>query len=260
VNIQSAPFIRFPTSRYRITTMRRRFFVNEFEAGSATLTGDAAHHFGRVLRAEPGQLVEVSDGRALWLARVKEVQKSAVRLELVEQLPSQPARLRIKLLLSIVKYDRFEWALEKATELGVSDIVPLAAARSEKGLIAAAANRAQRWNKVLLESAQQSRRLSPPFLHPAAKPAAAWKNAQTHGSVLVMLSERTDALGLRTILSGKSSNAAVIAVGPEGGWTDSELSSALEIGFFEASLGENILRTETAVAAALAILNYALGD
>lgn len=224
------------------------------------MEGEAAHHFGRVLRAEPGQMVEVSDGRALWLARVESVEKNAVHLELVEQLPSQPARPNIRLLLSIVKFDRFEWALEKATELGVSEIVPLAAARSEKGLLAAAAKRAQRWNKILLESAQQSRRLAPPLLHPAVKPAVAWKDAQALGSVLLLLSERADAPSLRSLLDGKGSSAAVIAIGPEGGWADDELAFARAAGFLEASLGNRILRTETAVTAALAILNYALGD
>jgi 16S rRNA (uracil1498-N3)-methyltransferase len=240
--------------------MRRRFFVNEFEARSATLTGEAAHHFGRVLRAEAGQLVEVSDGRDLWLARVTSVEKNAVRLDLVEQLRATSSKLHITLLLSIVKFDRFEWALEKATELGVDEIVPLAAARSEKGLIAAAAKRAQRWQKILLESAQQSRRLAPPLLHAAARPAETWKQASHRSSILLLFSERADASSLRSLLEGKSSEAAVIAIGPEGGWTDDELASARAAGFLEASLGRNILRTETAVSAALAILNYALGD
>ena len=240
--------------------MRRRFFVDEFRGHAASMTGEAAHHLARVLRAEPGQLYELSDGKAVWLARVERAGRDAVDFALVEQLPAQGSRLHVTLLLAIVKFDRFEWALEKATELGVSEIVPLAAARSEKGLIAAAAKRAQRWDKILLESAQQSRRLAPPVLCPAVRPAEAFAATRAQQTVSLLLSESAQAPALRAVLEGKSSSAAAFAIGPEGGWTEAELSAARAAGFLEASLGQNILRTETAVAAALAILNYALGE
>src|SRR5712671_3742958 len=125
--------------------MRRRFFVEEFEAGSATLRGEAAHHLGRVLRAETGQLYELSDGHCVWLARTESVGRDEVQFSLVEPLAAPVSIVRTELLLAIVKFDRFEWALEKATELGVEEIGPLAAARSEKGLLTAADKRAERW-------------------------------------------------------------------------------------------------------------------
>ena len=81
-------------------------------------------------------------GESVWLARTERVGRDAVEFALVERLPVHPAPLRITLLLAIVKFDRFEWAIEKATELGADEIVPLAAERSEKGLIAASAKRA----------------------------------------------------------------------------------------------------------------------
>src|SRR5689334_10796651 len=139
--------------------MRRRFFVEKFQDGGAVLHGEAAHHLARVLRAETGQLYELSDGEAVWLARTRNVGRDAVEFALVEPLPVLRPQLRVTLLLSIVKFDRFEWAIEKATELGADEIVPLAAERSEKGLLAASAKRAARWNRILVESAQQSRRL-----------------------------------------------------------------------------------------------------
>src|SRR6201998_2177566 len=115
--------------------MRRRFFVQGFVSGSAFLRGEAAHHLGRVLRAEAGQLYALSDGESVWLARTERVGKGEVQFALVERLPAPPAPVRIELLLAMVKFDRFEWALEKATELGADEIAPLAADRSEKGLI-----------------------------------------------------------------------------------------------------------------------------
>jgi 16S rRNA (uracil1498-N3)-methyltransferase len=264
--------------------MRRRFFVEQFESASATLHGETAEHLGRVLRAEPGQLYELSDGRSVWLARIERIEvpkrgESRIGFALVEPIEVRETRLKISLLLSVVKFDRFEWCLEKATELGAAEIVPLAAARSDKPLLAAAEKRRARWEKILIESAQQARRLRPPNLrmspadsHDSAaigspvKPPVAF--SESSADYKILLSERPDAPPLRGLLSQRSSStlassaqhtvSVAVAIGPEGGWTDEELAAARAAGFAEASLGENILRTETAVLAALAVLSFAL--
>lgn len=228
------------------------------------MEGGAAHHLGNVLRAQAGQLYELSDGSAAWVARVESVTRNRIDFVLLEQLPAPSPTIAVTLLLSIVKFDAFEWAIEKATELGVDRIIPLAAARSEKGLVAAAEKRSQRWQKILLESSQQSRRLRVPQLEELAKPAQAF-SAQT-ADFRFMLSERSDAISIRNSLAGsnnpKTSSfappSAALAIGPEGGWTDDELAAARAASFREASLGQLILRTETAVISALATLNFAL--
>ncbi|MGC0774587.1 MAG: RsmE family RNA methyltransferase [Candidatus Acidiferrum sp.] len=223
------------------------------------MEGDAAHHLGHVLRAQTGQLYELSDGSSAWLARIESVSRHRVEFALIEQLSAPPSAVDVVLLLSIVKFDSFEWAIEKATELGVARIVPLAAARSEKGLLSAAAKRSQRWQKILVEASQQSRRLRVPQLGDPAKPAQAFA-AQT-ANFRLMLSERSDAPSFRSAFEGANHArpvTAALAIGPEGGWTDDELAAARTAGFHEASLGQLILRTETAVVAALATLNYAL--
>ena len=244
--------------------MRRRFFVERFISGRATLEGEAAHHLGRVLRAEPGQLYELSDGREVNVARVERVGKDVIEFAVVEPVAAGAPSLEITLLLAVVKFDRFEWALEKATELGASAIVPLAAARSEKALLAAARKRAARWNKILFESAEQARCLRPPRLAPLASPAEAFGAAR--GAPAILLSERLGAPPLRAALetlatAGRSAPEApvgaapaslALAIGPEGGWTELEFAAAEAAGFREAALGQNILRTETAVVAALA--------
>jgi 16S rRNA (uracil1498-N3)-methyltransferase len=244
--------------------MRRRFFVEQFEAGSATLRGEAAHHLGHVLRAEAGQLYELSDGQCVWLARTESVGRDEVQFSLVEPLPLPVAPIRIELLLAIVKFDRFEWALEKATELGAEEIAPLAADRSEKGLIAAAGKRAERWKRILAESAQQARRLRIPALRAAAKPSDAFRASAA--SMRLLLSERAGAMPLRELLEPVASlrreevaGHVAIAIGPEGGWTDPEFASAGACGFVETAIGTNILRTETAVCAALAAVQYSFG-
>src|ERR1700730_4262848 len=182
--------------------MRRRFFVERFEGDRAVLQGEAAHHLARVLRAERGQLYELSDGESVWLARTEDIGRDSVEFALVERLPALLPTLHITLLLAIVKFDRFEWAIEKATELGADEIVPLAAERSEKGLVAASAKRAARWKKILVESAQQSRRLRVPVLHDAATPGETFR---TNDSQLrLVLSERAGAKPMRELLEPAS--------------------------------------------------------
>ncbi len=239
--------------------MRRRFFVEHFTGTTAVIEGDTAHHLGHVLRAQSGQLYELSDGSAAWLARIESVARNRVEFALLDQLPTPQSTPEITLLLAVIKFDAFEWAIEKATELGVHKIVPLAAARSEKGLLAATAKRSQRWQKILLESSQQSRRLRIPQLDDLAKPSQSF--AAQSANFRLMLSERRDAPTIRSTLPvaiPAQSRRAALAIGPEGGWTDDELAAARASGFQEASLGQLILRTETAVISALSILNFAL--
>lgn len=247
--------------------MRRRFFVENFSDAATTLHGEAADHLGRVLRAEPGQLYELSDGRRVWLGKIQRVElakrgQSRIDFVLVEPVPASEPVLRINLLISLVKFDRFEWCLEKATELGANEIVPLAAARTDKPLIAAAAKRHERWQKILVESAQQSRRLRPPVLHEIGTPEQAFRKYPR--GVRLVLSERQAAPALRQVLPAaglpakvREEASAALAIGPEGGWTDEEIKAATASGFAEASLGGNILRTETAVLASLSILAFA---
>jgi 16S rRNA (uracil1498-N3)-methyltransferase len=245
--------------------MRRRFFVDRFDGSTARLEGEAARHLATVLRAEPGREYELSDGQRVFLARITEARHHSVTFALAEEIPAQGPSLQIDLLLAVVKFDRFEWAIEKATELGISSITPIAAERSEKGLLAAAPKRAARWQKILFESAQQSRRLAPPTLYSLAEFSAVVQLAHPAAELRIIFSERQDAAALRSAIEeGRAKspgrvNHVAIAIGPEGGWTDEEISLATQSGFLAASLGPLILRTETAVTSAIANLHYGLG-
>jgi 16S rRNA (uracil1498-N3)-methyltransferase len=238
--------------------VRRRFFVQQFTGRTAVIDGDTAHHLGRVLRAQAGQLYELSDGIAVWLGRIESVARDRIQFALLEEIPAHAPAVDLILLLSIVKFDAFEWAIEKATELGVGMIVPVAASRSEKALLAAAGKRLERWEKIVVEASQQSRRVRVPAISSPLRLHEAFNEAYPLGAK-VILSERSNAPALRDVLSAVTVSQATLAIGPEGGWTDEELTLAGAAGFREASLGRLILRTETAVVAALASLNYALG-
>lgn len=226
------------------------------------MEGDAAHHLGRVLRAQPGQLYELSDGACVRLGRIESVGRDRVEIALLEQLPGNEPALKVTLLLAVVKFDSFEWAIEKAVELGVSAIVPLAAARSEKGLLAGAKKRSERWRKIISEAAQQSRRVRLPELRAVmpVKEALASSRPAAFEGLGIFLSERADAPSLRVALKDAKASTVCLAIGPEGGWTDEECETAAAAGFVSASLGGLILRTETAVVASLASVTFALGD
>jgi len=231
--------------------------VDGFEADRAVVAGAAAHHLERVLRAEPGQLYELSDGSSVRLAKIESTGRDRVEFRLLESIPVRVSSLQTTLLLAVVKFDAFEWAIEKATELGVDRIVPVAAARSEKGLVAAAGKRAERWKKIVFEASQQSRRVALPTIEDLAQPGAAFGRRGT--GLGLMLSERPQARPLRRVLQDESRDRVALAIGPEGGWTEEEQAAALTAGFRDASLGSLILRTETAVVTGLANINFVFG-
>ena len=146
---------------------RRRWIADTWTSTTASLTGDQASHLARVLRAEPGQIFDVVAGGFLYRAEVTSVNESnsnsnsEVLFTLHEELQSDTA-LPLHLLLAVFKFDHMEWAIEKATELGVATITPILARRTEKHLALAAPKRAERWRRIALESSKQSRRTTIP--------------------------------------------------------------------------------------------------
>lgn len=156
--------------------MRRRFFVNEVRNGHAEIDGDEAKHLTRVLRVEAGQRYEISDNRTVFLAEIETARKEHVIFKTIEKLPPPPAQASITLCAALIKFDHFEWMIEKATELGVSKIVPVLAARTEKGLDRAALKRVERWRRIALEASQQARRAFLPEISPPQAIAQAFAN------------------------------------------------------------------------------------
>lgn len=232
---------------------RRRFFVDQAGNGRAALSGDDARHLRQVLRAEPGQRYEISDGGRVYLAEIDDVARDRVTFRLIEEIEAAPPPLSLTLLLALIKFDRFEWALEKATELGVETIVPVRAARSDKGLERAAEKRLERWRKIVREASEQARRARLPAV---SAPAAFAEAIAAPGSHSYLLDERRDAPPLLRALPAekKGTDAVTLLVGPEGGWTGEERARALAAGWTAVSLGPLVLRAETAAAAGLALL------
>jgi 16S rRNA (uracil1498-N3)-methyltransferase len=235
---------------------RRRFFVQEVRNGEAELQGAEAEHLVRVLRAEAGQIYEISDNRRLYLAEVAMARKALVSFKVLERLPEPEPSVEIVLMAALIKFDRFEWMVEKATELGAAVIQPFEAVRTERGLMQAAVKRHARWEKIALEASQQSRRMRLPELSPAVRFAEA---VGLEANVKLLLDESMDAPPILVSLpTEKQANDRVaLMLGPEGGWTEEERTRAAASGWKACSLGHYTLRAETAAAAALAVIQAA---
>lgn len=243
--------------------MRRRFIADTWSPQSghpthAALTGEQAAHLARVLRAQAGQIFDVVANGFLHRAEIVSVSDSEVAFVLHEELESDAA-LPIHLLLAVFKFDHFEWAIEKATELGVARITPILARRTEKHLALAAAKRVERWRRIALEASKQSRRISIPEIATPSTLAAAL--AAEVSATRILLSETEQAFTLSAALRGQqlaNNEQLALAIGPEGGWAPEEVSLFTAHGWTHVTLGPRILRAETAAISAIAIAGSAL--
>jgi len=227
---------------------RRRWIADEISGNRAALTGEHARHLSQVLRAQVGQEFDISTGTEVRCGRVALIQPDRVEFELGEVVVHS-AMLPITVALSIFKFDRMEWAIEKCTELGVARIVPVIAGRTDSRLAAAASKRVERWQRISKQASEQARRISPPeilapikFKDLLAMPA----------SPRIVLSETEQNVLLKGAVPGDATSL-LLAFGPEGGWKQEEIPALREAGWTSASLGNTILRAETATIAAVAI-------
>jgi len=233
---------------------RRRWIADEFQDDSAVLTGAHAAHLARVLRARVGQQFDIVAGDAVRHGTITSVSPDRVEFSLAE-IVDTGAATDITMLLAVFKFDRFEWAIEKCTELGVAKIIPVIARRTDAHLAQASQKRAERWRRIAVEASQQSRRTSPPEIVDPLK----LKEAVTLSfTTKVLLAENEKKSSLRDLLSDEIELPLVLAVGPEGGWSEEEVKLFLTSGWRSASLGDTILRAETAAIAALAMAKMML--
>ena len=238
---------------------RRRWIADTFTDSNASLTGDQALHLARVLRAQPGQIFDVVANGFLRRATVVNVTEREVTFALGEELEAEAA-LPVHLLLAIIKFDHYEWGLEKLTELGAARITPVIARRTEKHLASAAAKRVERWRRIGLEAAKQSRRSDLPQVDDPLPLKHALAQVSAPTKLLLAETEQENTL-MSELASQQVSESAekglALAIGPEGGWTDEERRLAAAAGWTPVSLGPLVLRAETAAAAALAVVGNA---
>jgi len=243
---------------------RRRWIADIWSDTTASLTGDQANHLARVLRAQPGQVFDVVAGGFLRQATVTSVSDREVVFSLGEELETEAA-LPVHLLLAIIKFDHYEWGLEKATELGAARLTPVLARRTDKHLALAAAKRVERWRKIVREASQQSRRSDIPEVDNPLPLKAALQLVAAPNKVLLAETEEENTLAtaLQRIRQADGPDAErnrelALAIGPEGGWTPEEMQLFTAQGWQPVTLGSRILRAETAALAGLAICSALL--
>jgi 16S rRNA (uracil1498-N3)-methyltransferase len=235
-------------AKYAESMTRRRWIADTWTDTTASLTGEQAQHLARVLRAQPGQVFDVVANGFLHRAEIVSADEREVLFTLHEELEADAA-LPVHLLMAVFKFDHMEWGIEKATELGVARITPVLARRTEKHLALASAKRVDRWRRIALEAAKQSRRTDVPVVDDPATLKAAL--GMVDAGVKLLLAETEQENTLSAGLAGAQSVA--LAIGPEGGWTVEEMKLFSDSGWKHVTLGPRILRAETAAIAALAV-------
>jgi 16S rRNA (uracil1498-N3)-methyltransferase len=225
---------------------RRRWIADEFSGDRAALVGSHADHLVRVLRAQVGQEFDIATDSDVRRGKITRIAGDRVDFVLGEKI-EVAASASITLVLSIFKFDRMEWAIEKCTELGVAKVVPVISQRTEKHLASAAVKRVDRWQRIARQASEQSRRIAPPEIATPVK----LRDALELPGKRILLAETEQQVMLKDVLPADGD--VVLAFGPEGGWTEGELRSFREAAWMSASLGTTILRAETAAIAATAL-------
>jgi len=217
--------------------------------GQITVT-DEEHQHLKVGRAEAGEHVEVFDGRGhVWSCVVTDVAKRQTSLRVQDERIFPAPKVGLMLGMALIRTAAFEFALEKAVEVGVTRIMPFFAGRSNVSRV----ERQERWLRIVIEAAKQSKHFHVPTLE---APRTFEDLFTVPATSRIVLAER-DGVPLKSAVLGPP---VLFLVGPEGGWTDHELRSAEGAGFKLVSLGSEILRAETAAIVGASLIRYELGD
>jgi len=225
--------------------MPERYFMDQLpEPGPAELRGDVAHHLGRVMRARPGDVVRLGDGRGGSAnAEVVLVERDLVRARITSVAFAPPPVRRVLLAFAPPRLSRAEWLFEHGTEVGVAEFFPLWTERTRPQ-----GERPDRWRRIVTAAAGQCDRAWLPVVHPATE-FAAFVASGVGGARFVASPGAASLLSLRP-----ATGDVVLLVGPEGGFTAAEAASAAAAGFQPCGLGDLVLRTETAALVGAALL------
>ena len=239
------------------------FFISssEIRETELILTGDLCHHLRASLRVKPGEVLWLTDEhRQRYQVRVSGMTPQALSAVILERRPGPiETAPRVLLAQALLKGDHMDWVVQKASELGVRTILPLI---SRHGVVRPqperVASQVARWQRIATEAAQQSEQWQPPQI---LDPLEVRRFFSSHAATCaLLLAERQDTVGLAHVpLPTLPTDTVTLIVGPEGGWAEEELSHAIEGQCRAVSLGEHILRADTAAVTALSIVQSRLG-
>ncbi|MEJ2245483.1 MAG: RsmE family RNA methyltransferase [Acidobacteriota bacterium] len=236
---------------------RRRFYVprESIEDGIARLPQDQSHHLRDVLRIGAGEVVEVFDGEGDGYIGDVAIHGSCVLIQNLRQLPPQETRVGLILAVSLIKSAKFEWILQKATELGVHEVIPVETNRSNIRITRnKLPSRLERWNRIVQEASKQCGRFSAPRVRQPLDYGKMLQCEDFSGFTKILFYEK--AAELWTPDTRTLSGGVVLCIGPEGGWNTRETEQAACSGWNVYSLGPLTLRAETAAIAAVSIIQY----
>jgi 16S rRNA (uracil1498-N3)-methyltransferase len=246
---------------------RRRFFAPpeafDFRTRQVSLSTDEARHLREVLRLKVGDAVRVFDGAGReYSAVIEKAMRDAAVLQLTDEVEasSPESPLKLTLGLALVKGDKFDLVVQKATELGVSALMPVITRFADVRIRdeSDTSKRIARWQRIALEAAKQSGRAALPLIHPPTAFETVIED-RLDDALRVMFSERhgTRLTDLPTTIS---SQAVMALIGSEGGWADEEINSARAKGWKIVTLGGRTLRAETAAISVTVLLQHLYGD
>ena len=234
----------------------QRYFVNTKE-NIFNLSHDDSYHIIKVMRNKIGDMLEVVIDQELYICEIIQMDKTTVTVKKIEKI-NQDSELpcEVTIVQSLVKEQKMDLILQKCCELGVSKIIPLNTTRSIVKLDKKETKKIERWNKILKEASEQSKRVVIPTIE-GIYDVKDLCNLDYDIKILCTVNELSTSI--KKVLSKELNGAKIILViGPEGGFTDVEEKTLIDSGYISTSFGNRVLRTETASLYALSIINYIL--
>jgi 16S rRNA (uracil1498-N3)-methyltransferase len=240
------------------------FFVTATQINASTVIfpEDIAHQIKRVLRLREGDQVNVLDNRRnIYKTELVFEDSNAVTGHIISTAvcESEP-HTELSLYIGLTQREKFEWILQKGTELGVSRFVPFISERSLVQKTAVVEKKEQRWQKIVQEAAEQCKRGKIPVIEPAMDYKQAVTHAKTNHEISLIPWEETTSGGIQAVFANDRPATVAILIGPEGGFSAAEVETAVQAGIMAVTLGKRILRMETAALAAAAMVMFALGE
>jgi 16S rRNA (uracil1498-N3)-methyltransferase len=254
-------------SKYSSDLNMHRFFIPAtwIQPPLVHIQGETARQIALVLRLPPGTVIAVLDGSPVERSvRLSIINKNLVEGEIIsEEAASGEPRNQLSLYIALTQRTKFEWILQKGTELGVYNFTPVITSRSLVRETAGDARKVERWESILREAAEQCGRGRIPELLPVLSFEQALTDAKTRNGLCLFAWEKETSGSLKESLSrlNRSHPVSIAAlIGPEGGFTDAETHQAVDQGWIPVSLGRRILRMETAALAIATLIMYELGE
>jgi 16S rRNA (uracil1498-N3)-methyltransferase len=250
---------------------RRRFYAppSAFttDPGNVNLAADEARHLRDVLRLRPGDEVYVFDGTGKeFRCSVEESRRDSAQLKIIDEVdPARPeSPLQLTLAVALLKGEKFDLVVQKATELGVARIMPIATTHADIRLRdeSDAVKRVARWQRIALEAAKQSGRAAVPEVDSPVSFESLVQSAPADTTLVRLMFSERDGRSLSEVTEKFPGNVSSLTalVGSEGGWTDEEIASARDAGWIIVTLGGRTLRAETAAIAVTTLIQHLYGD